>query len=209
MKFLYGLWRAIVGDECGYVGESIGQWYYTAALGINIMLVWWLKPEIALVFTILMVIHYATVFLYGLRKNTLCETITKETYIYIGIHLVLLIVGLFVNFLWALITSAIVAFSYDLAGRNEESALNHQGQPYDNFALMLNTVVFVAFAVVDFLLPIKLWIRFVILAIAIIVHYLTDEFMEPNCIGHQYITVDIYDKIKEIVKMKRNIKQTN
>lgn len=56
-KLLFIIIRSIVGSESGFTGEGNEQWYYSLSLAINLMLIWWLKPEIGLLFTILAVIH--------------------------------------------------------------------------------------------------------------------------------------------------------
>ena len=64
-NLLVNIYRCIVGGEVGFIGEGNEQWYYFLSLVMNLMLLWWLKPEIALMFTVLSVIHYVTVFVYG------------------------------------------------------------------------------------------------------------------------------------------------
>ena len=49
--------RFIVGPEYGFTGEGSEQWYYTVAIAVNLMLTWWLRPDIALIFTILPIIR--------------------------------------------------------------------------------------------------------------------------------------------------------
>ena len=90
------IYRFIVGGESGYIGEGNEQWYYTVSLAINLMLLWWLKPEIALTFTILPAIHIVTMFLYEFFE--FCEKRAFWSYAYFGIHLILFAIALFTSF---------------------------------------------------------------------------------------------------------------
>lgn len=198
-RFLGSVWRFIVGQEHGFGDEGIDQWYYTVAISISLMLTWWLKPEIALVFTILSVIHYLTVVLFG--AFDLIENKVSYSYIYFGVHLVLLLVALFTNYMWALITMGIAVISYLLSIIDEYlSAWTRKIQSKQS--LLINTFVLIAFVIVDFLLPIKLWIRFAILASALVLHPLID-YTESFDIGILDTTADICDKIKESIFHKK------
>ena len=76
--------------------DNKNNWYYFLSLVINLMLIWWQKPEIGLLFTILATIHYVTVAFYGI--SGLYEEFddgctTKSAYVYLGIHLLLFVIA--------------------------------------------------------------------------------------------------------------------
>ncbi len=97
MKNLLGnIFRFIVGSEAGFNGEGNEQWFYFLYLSINLMLIWWLKPEIFLIFTIISVIHYATIFIYGFFDFDWQNAI--YSYIFLGIHIILLLVAIFTQY---------------------------------------------------------------------------------------------------------------
>lgn len=208
MKKLLYFYQFIVGSKYGFTGEGNEQWYYTLSLVINLMLVWWLCPEIGIVFTALSVIHYLTVVYYGV--NEFAYDSFAGSCIYFGIHLVLFAVAAIVNIKWTIITSIIttaaVIIAPDCMGeniflRNQEYKPNY---PLDksNVPLLFNTIIFATFVIVDFLLPIKLWIKFVILTIAMVLHPFID-LIEGECIIISDITYDALANIQRTIKSKK------
>lgn len=149
--------------------EDLNFWYYSVSIAINIMLGWWLKPEIALVFTILSVIHYATVFWYGFFEIDISYSYDEAffTYIYLGIHLIILVIALSVNYLWAIITSVITIIAFFVPPFINLVVEN------DIISLLLDIIICVTFVVVDFLLPIESMHKFGIILIFLIVSSLT------------------------------------
>ena len=103
---LLDLYRFVVGSEFGWSGEGNEQWYYFLALVMNLMLTWWLKPELGLLFTICSVIHYATICLYGSEVLFYADSIYSVGYF--TIHLVMVILCMIFNWKWTLLTSFIV-----------------------------------------------------------------------------------------------------
>ena len=211
------LWASIVGPSYGFSGEGNEQWYYTLSLAINLMLLWCIKPEIALVFTILAVIHYITVFLYGFLDLGFDKPIFS--YIYLGAHVIIILVAIFTNLLWTIITSAITVFmrflAPDCTGDNifhEEpwmvedtmpflSKQNRDNASYRGFVpvrvivpMLFNTAVFTAFVVIAFVLPINLIIKFVIIVAMMILHPIVD-FFAGDCVVLPDTVEDAIDNI--------------
>lgn len=196
---LLDIWKYIVGQEHGFGDAGIDQWYYTVGVAINIMLVWWLKPEVALVFTILSVIHYLTVIGFGFFD--LIDENVIYSYIYLGIHLLLLLIAVLINYKWALFALVIAVIAYLLSIVNE-SMCHTTWANLNEFSLLVNTLVLVVFIIVDFLLPIALWLKFVILAITLVLHPLID-YIESLDIGILDTTTDIFDNIAGSLRYKK------
>lgn len=199
MKDLFlNIYRGIVGGECGFTGEGNEQWYYTLALVINLMLVWWLKPEVALVFTILAVIHYLTVVIYGVLELfgffDFENIVVPCAYVYLGIHVTLLLIAIFTSFKWTIITMAITIVAFVLAPDSTGHNIFPIKKSYSKLSLLFNTIIFAAFVVIDFLLPIKLWIKILFIIVALIIHPIID-YLEGECIIISDITFEVFDNI--------------
>jgi hypothetical protein len=190
------IYRCIVGPECGFTGEGNEQWYYSLAIVINLMLVWWLKPEVALLFTILVVIHYLTVFAYGLFDLEFGSVIFS--YAYLGIHLTLLVIAAFSSFKWAVITALITIVALFLAPdcTGENFFICRQYKFYNALDLLFNTIIFIVFVRIDFLLPINLWIKLAIIAGALVIHPVID-YLQGECV---IITDTIFDALGKIAR---------
>lgn len=189
------IYRCIVGSEYGFAGEGNEQWYYTLALAINLMLVWWLKPEVALTFTILAAIHYVTVFVYGFEG--LSDYGAGISYAYLGSHVILLAIGIFTSFKWAMIMILIVIIALILApdctGNNiflRKPNVNNQ------LPLVFHTIMFVTFLVIDLLLPIKLWMKLAIITVILVLHPIID-MLEGDCVNIVETTEEALENIKE------------
>ena len=200
-KVFLSIYRCIVGPEYGFIGEGNEQWYYSLALAMNLMLIWWLKPEVALLFTILAVIHYLTVALYGYFDMEFEDVIFS--YSYFGIHLIILAIALLTSFKWAFITMAITIVAFlsapDCTGDN---IFPRKSKFQDRLPLLCNTIIFVAFIVIDFLLPINLLFKFAILVVALIIHPVID-FLEGEGIIISDITFGAIGRIKECKDSKK------
>lgn len=199
-KFL-NICRCIVGAECGFSGEGNEQWYYFLALVMNLMLIWWKKPEIAVVFTVLAAIHYATICIYGFLEVFEEESVIFS-YSYLGIHAILAIVAICTDFKWAFITALIVItaflFAPDCTGNN--IVLRAECVRWWH-PLIFNTIIFAVFVWLDFLLPINLGVKLLIIVGAVIVHPIIDR-MEEECIIISDVTFDALDNIREHVCRK-------
>jgi len=201
MKKLLFYYQFIVGSKYGFTGEGNEQWYYTLSLAINLMLVWWLCPAVGVLFTVLAVIHYLTVVYYGIGE--LAYDSLAHSCIYFGIHAVLFTIAAIVNFKWAIITAVITTVAVILAPDCMGDNIFLRKLPASsNMPLLFNTVVFAAFVVVDFLLPIKLWIKITILAIAMVLHPFID-YIEGECIIISDVTYDALANIQRAIKSKK------
>lgn len=187
------IYRRIVGSEYGFSGEGNEQWYYSLSLAINVMLIWWLNPEVALLFTILAAIHYLTVFVYGYFD--LSDAGVTFSYAYLGIHAILFTIAILVSFKWAIITTAITTVTFllapDCTGNNifiRDPYLHNQ------LPLLFHTIIFVAFVIIDFLLPIKLWIKLLLIIGAIVIHPVID-LLEGECVIISDVTYEAFDNI--------------
>ena len=198
-NLLVNIYRCIVGGEVGFIGEGNEQWYYFLSLVMNLMLLWWLEPEIALMFTVLSVIHYVTVFVYGYFMLDSENVIFS--YIYFGIHVILLILAIVTSFKWTVITAAITVISIFLApdctGNN---IFLRVPNVTNSLPLIFNTIIFVAFVVLDFMLPIELWIKILIIVGALIIHPVIDWF-EGECVIISDVTSDAFGNIMESWKL--------
>lgn len=205
--FLY-IYQCIVGRQYGFTGEGNEQWYYFLALVMNLMLVWWKKPEIAVVFTVLAVIHYATLCIYGffdliIDGNDLIEDGNVIfSYYYWGIHCMLAIVAISTDFKWAYITALIVIIAFlfapDCTGNN--IVLRAQCVKWWH-PLIFNTIMFAVFVWLDFLLPIKLSIKLLIIIFTVIIHPIID-FLEGEGIIISDVTSDALKNIIEHICQK-------
>lgn len=206
MKKLLYYYQFIVGGKYGFTGEGNEQWYYTLALAINLMLVWWLCPEAGIAFTVLAVIHYLTVVYHGIEDiayNNATRAYVRS-YLYFGGHAVIFIIAAIVNIKWAIITSVIttvaVLIAPDCTGNN---IFLRKPNVRNNMPLLFNTIMFAAFVAVDFLLPIKLWIKIAILCVAMILHPFVD-LMEGECIIISDITCEAWECVKGSLKAKKS-----
>ena len=169
---------------------------------MNLMLVWWLKPEIALLFTSFAIIHYLTIFAYGFFDLECGSAIFS--YAYFGIHLIILTIAIFASFKWTVITVTITTLAFFLAPDCTGNNIFLSKPNVDNqLPLLFNTIIFAAFVVVDFLLPIKIWIKLVILVGALIIHPVID-WLEGECVIIPDVTYDVVKKIKEDKDSKKN-----
>lgn len=200
-KIFLCIYQCIVGGECGFTGEGNEQWYYFLALVMNLMLVWWKKPEIAVVFTILAAIHYATICIYGFFE-LFEEGSVILLYSYLGIHAILAIVAICTDFKWAFITALIVIIAFlfapDCTGNNIviRAECVRWWQP-----LIFNTIMFAVFVWLDFLLPINLGIKLLIIVGAVIVHPIID-ILEGECIIISDVTSDALGNIRDHICRK-------
>lgn len=200
MKKLLNVYRLIVGPECGFTGEGNEQWYYTLALAINLMLVWWLCPEIGIVFSVLATIHYLTVIYYA--SEDLSYDSPSQSYIYFGIHIVLFVVASAVNLKWAIITSLITTAAFLIAPDcTENNIFLREATDYSRIPLVFNTIMFGSFVAVDFLLPIQLWIKIIILVGFMILHPFID-LIEGEGIIISDVTYDACNCIRESIETK-------
>lgn len=204
-KFFLNIYRCIVGPESGFTGEGNEQWYYFLSLVINLTLIWWQKPEIGLVFTILAVIHYVTVAYYGISGlydvyDDGCTT--KQAYVYLGIHLLLLVIAMITSFKWAIITTIITIIAFFLAPDCTGNNIFLRKKSYSILTLLFNTMIFAAFVIIVFLLPIKLWTKLLMIIGALVIHPVID-YLEGECIIISDVTYGIFEIIKSSVKKQK------
>lgn len=189
--------RLLVGSEYGFSAEGNELWYYTLALAINSMLGWIYVREVALLFTILSVMHLATVYIYGL--NDLEDDSKYFSIGYFLIHAVLAIIALLTNWWWAIETAAITVFAVaiapDCVGQNVFTG-RKSGYYKGAIPLVFNTMVFVAFVVVTLMLTTYWWVKALIIVAAIILHPFID-YLESECVDIIDITGYAIDKIME------------
>ena len=201
MKNLLNIYRYIVGPEYGFTGEGNEQWYYTLACAINIMLTWWMRPEIGTIFSILTLIHYMLVARYG--ANDLAYDNPVMSSIYFGILIILGIVAVIVDIKWAIITSIIttvaVFIAPDCTGNN---IFLRKPNVRNKMPLLFNTIMFAAFVVVDFLLPVALWIKLMFLIIFMGLHPFID-WIEGEGIIISDVTLDAWYSIRGALEPKK------
>ena len=113
------------------------------------------------------------------------------------------VIAAIVNIKWAIITSVIttvaVLIAPDCTGNN---IFLRKPNVRNNLPLLFNTIMFVAFVVVDFLLPIKLWIKFVLLVTFMVLHPFID-FMEGEGIIISDVTCNAWGYIRQSLKSKK------
>lgn len=198
-KFFQILWLMLVGPEGGFTGEGNEQWYYSVSLAINLMLVWWLAPEVALAFTFLSIIHYVSIFVYGYNLIDIDFNDNREPAWFLAIiHIGIFLFALKTSVKWTLITGAITMCAFFIAPDCVACNIftkncREEGRVW--LARMLNTAVFIAFVVVDILLPTKLWIKIAIIVVAIILHPIID-FFEGECVIISDVVRSMWEGIK-------------
>ena len=212
LKLFSFLYFCIVGPSEGFLGEGNGAWYYTLSLAINLMLVWWLKPEIALLFTILAVIHFVTASLYGdylsgsgyghyLFRNLNVSTVLS--YAYAGIHVILLAIAIIANFKWALITAAITVFADLISTESIYDEFADADNWIGIFGSIFNPIMLAAFVWIDFMLPIHLWARILILVVMLIIHPVVEYFdsQDETCNAFSVASQVIYQFVEKARKI--------
>lgn len=211
-KVLLNMYRGIVGNEVGWSGEGNEQWYYFLALVIDLMLTWWLKPELGIIFTVVTVIHYITVCVYG--SAMLSDSSVWYSIAYYAIHTVIFIVCIFLNWKWTLFTSLIVIVAYfiapDCMGNNifmrpPKEYTVYCGNESISSILVFHTILFVAFVVIALSLPISLWIRIIIIVICMILHPIID-FLEDECMIISDVTNESLNRIVQAIKDSTDFK---
>lgn len=195
MKKFLRIYRYIVGGECGFAGEGNEQWYYFLSLVINLMLIWWLAPEIGLVFTILAVIHYVTVSIYG-YFDLYCSI--GLAYAYLGMNLALLAVAIFTNLKWAAITTAITTIAFFSAPDCTANNIFLR-KSYSKFALVFNTIILTAFVIIVVLLPARFWLKTLLIVSVLFLHPIID-ILEEDCITISEVTYGVFNTIKSSIK---------
>lgn len=193
------IYRGIVGTEYGFAGEGNEQWYYFLSLVINLMLIWWLKPEIRLLFTILAVIHYVTVSIYGFFD---LYGSTSFSYAYLVIHFVLLAIAIFTSLKWAIITIAITTIAFFLAPDCTGNNIILRKKSSSKLCLLFNTIIFATFVIIVVLLPIRFWIKLLLIIGALVLHPIIDYF-EGEYISISDVTYEVLDKIKSSIKKQK------
>ena len=205
-KVLLNIYRGIVGNEFGWSGEGNEQWYYFLALVINLMLTWWLKPELGIIFTVAAVIHYVTVCVYG--YEILSDSSVECSIAYYAIHTVIFIVCIFFNWKWTILTSLTVIVAYfiapDCMGNNifmrpPKEYIIYYGNENTAAILVFHTFLFITFVAIALSLPISLWIRIIIIVICMILHPIID-FLEGECIIISDVTNESLEKIVQTIK---------
>ncbi len=205
-KLLLNIYRGIVGNEFSWSGEGNEQWYYFLALVINNMLTWWLKPELGIVITVASVIHFITVFVYGV--GDFAYNSVKYSIGYYAIHAIIFIVCILFDWKWTILTALIVVVAYLLApdcmGNNifmrpPKEYIVYAGVKNIAAILLFHTILFTTFVVVALNLPLALWARIIIIVACMIVHPIID-FFEGECIIISDVTKDAYNKIMQTIK---------
>ncbi|MBR5227434.1 MAG: hypothetical protein IKV94_02220 [Clostridia bacterium] len=198
-NILLNLCRFIVGPETGFSGEGNEQWYYFLSLAINAMLLAWLKPQIASMFILLMIVHFVTVCVYGYRG--ISDYGAKYSYPYFALHLLLLIVAIILSPFWALITTVISVVAFFTAPDCCGDSIFLTGARYSKWPLLFNAIIFAAFVTIAFMLPIALWLRILIIIGVMIVHPIIDYFA-GECIIISDVTYEAWDNIRQDRKKK-------
>lgn len=206
--------QLIVGYPTGFEKEGNRQWYYTLALIMNCMLIWWLKPELGVLFTVCAVIHFAMTVIYGL--NDLVDFSANKrclmySILYFVIHLILFIVCMIFSWQWALITSAVVVVAcliapddmgYNIFMRAPKGYDLDCGNNNVAGILLCHTVWIVIFAIITLLLPISIWIRIAIIVACMILHPFID-ILEGECVDVVEIAYDAFYNIVDNFKNKK------
>ena len=198
-KLLF-VYQCIVGFEVGIAGEGNEQWYYFLALVMDCMLTWWLKPELGILFTIVAVLHFITVCIYGYQELDYYSIWFSIGYY--AIHLILLIICFLFNWSWTLITAALVVVGVliapDCTGMNIflRKDYNFKG------SLFFHTIWFLAFVIITMLLPITLWIRLLIICACMALHPLID-YLQGECMIITDVTEDSLSAIIEKIHIRR------
>ena len=109
----------------------------------------------------------------------------------------LCIFAMYASVKWTIITAAITTVSVLLAPNDiGNNIFVHRPIINNRLPLVFNTIIFVAFVVVDFLLPTELWIKLVIIVVVLAIHPVID-WLEGECVIISDVTIEAFEKIKE------------
>ena len=191
------VYRCIVGKENGFFyGEGNEQWYYTLALSISLMICWMLT-EIAPILTILAIVHYMLIAVYGYFE--LSEKGALAISVFWGLQLAVLTIAILLDFKWTIITIVVVACAIlcapDYLGHN----IFFKRKVNSNIPLVFNTIIFLIFIIVDFLLPVKLVIKFLFIGIALICHPVID-YLEIENVLVTNVIIEMIEDTKKLLK---------
>ncbi len=174
-KILLNVYRGIVGYEFGYLGAGNKLWYHFLSSVINCMLVWWLKPEIAHLFTFLFVSIFICV-LIG-RHFNLPEEKSIFVIYYITSALIFLKPN---NWKFSVITYVIFAVAFliapDCTGNNIFMIALKKDGVQNKTPLLFHTIIFGAFLVVTLLMSTHYLVKIVIIVGVLISHIIIDLY---------------------------------
>lgn len=185
-KKVLSCYKNIVGHPYGFSGEGNSQWYYFLSLVINNMLTWWLKPELGLLFTIVAVLHYGTVCIYGLAD--FFDSNIWYSAVYWLTHIAIFIICMIFSWKWTLLTSSmVIIFSLlapDETGNNifirppkvspSKAIIIYLVDRNIKTILLFHTIIFVVFVVIALNLPINFWLRIGIVLVCMALHPIID-----------------------------------
>ncbi len=218
-------YQGIVGGSNGMFGEGSVQWYYISSLVINLMLTWWLVPQLGIVFTIMMVLHCTMMYLYELLS--ISEQKPLYSVLYFASHLLMFLICWGVNVWWTLLTTLIVVIALTIApdcggynillnacnGRNSKKnylitlpqlilpkkVVDFFREDNPKRALFFHTIWFCTFVIIALCLPISIWLRLGIIVICMALHPLID-FKEGDCYDILNITNDALGKTLKLIQ---------
>ena len=174
--------RVVVGSEVGFVGEGCYQWYYTLYVAIAIMLAWRNYPDVARPFTIMYIIEYVGVCLYGYFM--LVDHGVSYSIMYLLFLAGVGAVRLVLNWQLALISEAIGILGILIAPNEEgQSFVFHFPEEQKWRALIPNTLYFALFAYFVMIMPAMDFVsKLIIIGGAMLLHPLID-FAEGACMS--------------------------
>ena len=218
-RWALNIYQGIVGAPNGMFGEGSDQWYYVSALIINLMLTWWLVPQLGILFSIVMALHCATVYLYEFLS--ISEQKPLYSVLYFASHILMFLICWGVNVWWTLLTTAIVIIAFVIApdcggenilldackGRNSKKkylitlpqlffpkkVVEFFREPSSKTAMFFNTIWFLIFVIIALCLPISIWIRLAIIAICMVLHPILD-YGAGECYNILDVTNDAFVK---------------
>ena len=192
---LLQLFRYVVGYEVGFVGEGCYQWYYTLYVAMTIMLAWRNYPSIASSFTIVFVIEYIVVCLYGFFM------LVDHGVAFSAIYLLCLATTSIIRFAicWQLeLISAAIGIIGVLIAPNEsgQSFIFHFPEEQMRRALIPNTMYFALFAYIAIILPVDAVTKIIIIFGAMLLHPLID-LSEGACMSYIDNFMDSFETLIE------------
>lgn len=198
-KALSKIFRYIVGPEHGFYGEGNSQWYYTLALMISLTLIWWLEPQLTIAFTILAILHYMTIVVYGVYDFD--EADDLYSYSCLGVNLIILLVAALISLQWTVICAVIAVSTFFLPQEpfsNDETS----EQQFQKKSLICNTVLLSIFIILTFLLPIQIGLKFILLTATLLIHPIIDYFAGEG-VDVTQIAYRIRDSIIDLFKTNK------
>ena len=166
--------RLLVGGELGYNEEGCIQWYYTMSMVISGLLIWKSNSDIGLIFMLLSLIHFVTLYIYGATFNA--EKSGKlGSVIFLITHLIIIIIALIIDPAITFLSVIFTLFMICVASIMAVFAVLRQDC---YLPVIINFTVFAAFLTSVIILPIKWYEKIIFIVMELVIHPVIDFLQE-------------------------------